>query len=260
MPAVFVAHGSPMLAVEEDDFTRSLRRATAALRPGTIVIVSAHWEAPAPVRVGTSDQPSLIYDFGGFPDELYRVAYPCPGNPGVAREVLQLLRSTGIAAEEEPARGLDHGAWVPLRHAFPEATVPVVEVSLPRPRNPSELLAIGRALAPLRDRGVLLVGSGGIVHNLRRVRFEDKNASVDPWARSFDGWVRARLGEGDVQALVDYRKRAPEAAASVPTPEHFDPLFVVLGAMERGEGIRDVYEGFHYGNLSMRSFASSPKA
>jgi len=255
MPAVFISHGSPMVAVENDDYTRSLRRMAESLpAPTTIVVVSAHWEAAAPVRVGSSPRPPLIYDFGGFPTELYDLKYPAPGNPGTAQEIVRLLTATGIRAVEDPDRGLDHGAWVPLLHAYPGANVPVVEVTLPVPRKPAELLAMGKALAPLRDWGVLLVGSGGIVHNLRRVRFSDKNAPIEPWARSFDTWIRERLEAGDVDAIADYRQQGPEAAASVPTTEHFDPLFVVLGAMGRGERVQDVFEGFHYGNLSMRTF------
>lgn len=254
MPAVFISHGSPMVAVEKDDYTRALRTLGEGLpAPTTILVVSAHWEASAPVRVGSSARPPLIYDFGGFPGELYGLNYPAPGNPGTAREIVRLLTAAGIRAVEDPDRGLDHGAWVPLLHAYPDANVPVVEVTLPVPRKPAELLAMGKALAPLRDGGVLLVGSGGIVHNLRRVRFGDKAAPIESWARSFDTWIRERLEEGDVDAIADYRRQGPEAAAAVPTTEHFDPLFVVLGAMGPGERVQDVYEGFHYGSLSMRT-------
>ncbi|HZE97979.1 MAG TPA: class III extradiol ring-cleavage dioxygenase [Planctomycetota bacterium] len=256
LPAVLISHGSPMVAVEKDDYTQALRRTGESLpRPTTLVVVSAHWESAAPVRVGTSARPSLIYDFGGFPPELYDLKYPAPGNPGTAKDIVRRLVAAGIPAVEDPQRGLDHGAWVPLLQAYPDADVPVVEVTLPVPRTPAELLAIGKALAPLRDEGVLLVGSGGIVHNLRRVVFSDKNAPIESWARSFDDWIRARLEEKDVDAIVNYRSQAPEAAASVPTTEHFDPLFVVLGAVGPDFKIRDLYEGFHYGNLSLRTFA-----
>jgi 4,5-DOPA dioxygenase extradiol len=258
MPAVFISHGSPMVAVERDGYTEALRRMGESLpAPKAIVVISAHWESRAPVRVGTSERPPLIYDFGGFPPELYTLKYPAPGYPGIAKDIVQRLNQAGIAAVEDAARGLDHGAWVPLRHAYPEATVPVVEVTLPMPRTPQDLLAIGRALAPLQDQGVLIVGSGGVVHNLRRVVFSNKAAPVEAWAKSFDDWVRGRLEEQDVESLVDYRKRAPEAAASVPTTEHFDPLFVVLGAAGKAFRVEDVFEGFHHGNLSMRTVTIS---
>jgi 4,5-DOPA dioxygenase extradiol len=256
LPAVFLAHGSPMLAIEQDDFTAVLKRlGTQVPRPRAIVVVSAHWEAPGPVRVTISQQPPLFYDFSGFPEELYHLRYPAPGNPALAGMIGNLLSDASVEAVPDPHRGLDHGAWVPLKHAFPSADIPVVEVSLPTPRTPAEVIRIGKALAPLRDRGILLIGSGGIVHNLRRVRMGDKQAPVDAWAKSFDDWVQERLKSLDLESLADYRRQAPEAALSVPTSEHFDPLFFVLGAAGPGDRVSDLYEGFHYGNLSMRSFA-----
>lgn len=250
-----------MVAVERDAYTDALRRMGEDLpRPRAIGVVSAHWESPLPVRVGTSARPETIHDFGGFPDELYDLDYPCSGEPLLGQEVLSLLSAAGVRATPDERRGLDHGAWVPLRHAYPGAEIPVLEVTLPSPRSPSDLIRLGQALAPLRERGVLLVGSGGIVHNLRRVRFGDKAAPVEPWARVFDSWVRERLEEGTIASLAEYRSRAPEATTAVPTTEHFDPLFVVLGAVGDGFRVRDLYEGFQYGNLSMRTFAVSGPA
>ena len=256
MPVVFISHGSPMVAVEKDAYTAALRRMGETLPlPQAIVVVSAHWETSAPVRVTLAEKPETIHDFGGFPDDLYQLRYPSAGHPTLAKEILSLLNAGGIKAVGDEQRGLDHGAWVPLRHAYPGAEIPVLEVTLPMPRSPSTLLPIGQALAPLRKQGVLLIGSGGVVHNLRRVRFADKNAPVEPWAKSFDDWVRGRLESGDVASLVDYQGQAPGSSEAVPTTEHFDPLFVVLGAAGKGAAIQDLYEGFHYGNLSMRSFA-----
>jgi 4,5-DOPA dioxygenase extradiol len=256
LPVVYISHGSPMVAVEKDDYTRALGRMGESLPlPRAIVVVSAHWEAPAPVRVGLAAMPETIHDFGGFPEELYRLRYPCPGEPKLAAEIQALLAEAGIVSVGDERRGLDHGAWVPLLHAYPGAEIPVLEVTLPQPRSPAALLALGQALGPLRKQGVLLIGSGGIVHNLRRVHFGDKNAPVDPWAKAFDDWVRSRLESGDVASIADYQAQAPESGRSVPTTEHFDPLFVVLGAAGKGGRIVDLYEGFHYGNLSMRTFA-----
>src|SRR5262245_2749910 len=178
LPAAFLSHGSPMLAVEEDDFTAMLRRWGGSLRPRAIAVVSAHWEASGPVRVTGAERPALIYDFSGFPPELYDLRYPSPGDPAVAADIVKRLESSGVTATIDPRRGLDHGAWVPIRHAFPAATLPVLEISLPVQRTPELVAQVGKALAPLREDGVLLVGSGGIVHNLRRVHLDDKQAPV----------------------------------------------------------------------------------
>jgi 4,5-DOPA dioxygenase extradiol len=257
-PAAFLAHGSPMVAVEQDEFTQALRDFGGSLpRPKAIVVVSAHWEAPGSVRVTSSERPPLIYDFSGFPEELYEVRYPSPGDPALAASLVERLSAAGISAVPDERRGIDHGAWVPIRHAFPAADLPLLEVSLPLPRTPRDLAAVGKALAPLRDQGVLLVGSGGIVHNLRRVRFENKRAPAEHWAKEFDAWVRDRVQALDVDGLSEYSKRAPNAAAAVPTTEHFDPQFFVLGAALPGDRVRMLYEGFHHGTLSMRSYSLS---
>lgn len=245
-----------MIALERDDYTEALRRlGMAAPRPKRVVIVSAHWEARGPVRVTGADRPSLIYDFSGFPPELSNLRYPSPGDPSLASDIVKRLSASGIEASVDPRRGLDHGAWVPMRHAFPEASVPVLEVSLPIPRTPRELVRVGEALGPLRDNGVLLIGSGGVVHNLRRLSWDDKGASPEPWAEAFDRWVGDRVRAIDLAGLEEYRTRAPHAADAVPTTEHFDPIFVVMGASAPGDSCTPIFEGFHYGTLSMRSFA-----
>ena len=256
MPLVFISHGSPVVAIEQDDYTKALRRMGEDLPlPRAITILSAHWEAPAPIRVTGSEQPAQIYDFYGFPEELYRLKYSSPGQPDLAREIVQLLTAAGFAAQLDPTRGLDHGAWVPMILAYPDAKVPVIELTLPVPRSASELLKIGQTLAPLRERGVLLVGSGGVVHNLQRMHWGDKRASVDPWAHQFDKWVRSRLDKLDIQGLADYEATAPGSKLAVPTTEHFDPIFLVLGAASERDRVTDIYEGMDYGNLSMRTFA-----
>jgi 4,5-DOPA dioxygenase extradiol len=254
-PALFVSHGSPLVALDRDEYDRALARfAEGHPPPAAIVAVSAHWETRAPVRVSSSERPPTIHDFGGFPEELYRLAYPAPGAPELAREIVASLEEALVPATLDPARGLDHGAWVPLRFLYPDAGVPVVQVSLPRPRTAEAVFQIGRALAPLRDRGVLLFGSGGIVHNLGLVKFDDKHAPVDEWARAFDRWIAERLERLDTDALLSYEE-APHARLAVPTTEHLDPLFAVLGGARPDEGVSLVFEGFHHGNLSMRSFA-----
>jgi 4,5-DOPA dioxygenase extradiol len=259
LPALFVSHGAPLEALQsEGAFARDLRRFVEALSPPhAIVIVSAHWETPGEVRVTASDKPPTIYDFGGFPEELYRIGYPCPGEPTLAAEVVALLKAAGIRAAADPRRGLDHGAWVPLLLAFPRAHVPVVQVSLPRRAFPQGLAAQGAALSALRDRGVLLIGSGGAVHNLARADLREGDAEAEDWARTFDDWLARRLAARDFAAILDYRTRGPQARLAAPTPEHFDPLLLILGAARPGERVTTVHEGFRYGSLSMRSFAIS---
>ena len=242
LPALFVSHGAPTTALQtEGGFARALRAfAGRTPRPRAIAMVSAHWETQEP-RVTGSAAPALIYDFGGFADELYAVRYPCPGAPEIARRIVQLLPG----AQLDPRRGLDHGAWTPLRLMYPAADVPVVQVSLA-----GDPRALGRALAPLRDEGVLLIGSGGAVHNLRRVNLSSEDAEVEPWAREFDDWLAKA-----VDTLTVDLSKAPGARLAVPTPEHFEPLLVVLAAAQPGERAVPVYQGFQYGTLSMRSFA-----
>ena len=242
LPALFVSHGAPTTALQtKGSFARALRAfAEGTPRPRAIVMVSAHWETLAP-RVTSSAAPPLIYDFGGFADELYSVRYPCPGDPALAQRIAQLLPGAVLDA----ARGLDHGAWTPLRLMFPAADIPVLQVSLA-----GDPRALGRALAPLRDEGVLLIGSGGAVHNLRRVDLSAEDAPVQAWAREFDEWLAKA-----VDALAVDLSVAPGARLAVPSPEHFDPLLFVLATAQPGERAVTVFEGFQYGTLSMRSFA-----
>ncbi|MFN7131433.1 MAG: dioxygenase [Myxococcales bacterium] len=253
LPALFVSHGSPMVALATDDYAAALRRFGAAQVPSAILVVSAHWETHA-VRVTGAAWPETLHDFGGFAEALYRLSYPAPGAPELAQDVATRLAGAGFAAEVDASRGLDHGAWIPLRLAFPDARIPVVQVSLPLARDPAVLARMGAALAPLRDRGVLLVGSGGVVHNLRRVNFRDAHAAVEPWAQSFDRWIGERVSALDAPALARWPD-APHARDAVPSSEHFDPLLVVLGSASDGERVEHVYEGFRHGTLSMRCFA-----
>ena len=247
MPALFVSHGAPTTALEQDGaFARSLRAFAARIpRPRAVAIVSAHWQDRG-VQVGSSARPPLLYDFGGFADALYQVKYPCPGAPELARRIAALVPG----AKLNETRGLDHGAWTPLVLMLPAADIPVVQISLPYGASREQLLALGHALSPLRDEGVLLLGSGGAVHNLRRVDLSSEDAPVAPWAKEFDEWLRTALDALDVDLA-----QAPNGRMAQPTPEHFDPVYVVLGAARPGERAVTVFEGFQYGTLSMRSFA-----
>jgi 4,5-DOPA dioxygenase extradiol len=256
MPALFVAHGSPMVAIEDDAYNQSLARLAAELpRPRAVIVVSAHWETSAEVRVTTAAELRTIHDFGGFPDALYRIQYTPPGDPALAARVLAALRERGVDAAGDAKRGLDHGAWVPLRFLYPRADVPVVGVSLPMPRSGALLLQIGATLARFRDEGVLVLGSGGLVHNLGRVDFADKYAPAQTWARDFDEWIAAKLAVRDLGGLSEWRANAPNARLAVPSSEHFDPALVIAGAARGKERVATVFAGFHHGTLSMRSFA-----
>jgi 4,5-DOPA dioxygenase extradiol len=255
-PALFVSHGAPTAALDDDDYTHALAAwGDGVGRPRAIVVVSAHSEARGPVRVNAAAQPPLVYDFYGFPDELYALRYPAPGSPVLADDILARLGTASIEAQRDETSGWDHGVWVPLRLAFPAADLPVVSLSLPVPRTPELLLRAGAALAPLREEGVLLVGSGGIVHNLRQLRWSAGEAP-EPWAAAFDDWVGERLEALDVDGLRSYGL-APDAALAVPSSEHFDPLFFVLGSRTPRDRVCAVYAGFRYGTLSLRSFALS---
>lgn len=252
LPSLFLAHGSPMLALEGGAWGEAVSafgRQLPHLR--AILVCSAHWEAPGPFRLSSADIPGVMHDFGGFPEALYALDYPAPGSPGLAAEVAGLLREAGLEAVLDPQRPLDHGAWVPLRYLRPDARVPVVQLSLPRPRTPELLLAAGRALAPLRERGVLILGSGGVVHNLRRLDWQGATGP-EPWAMGFQTWVDGRLAARDTAALAEWRK-APGAGESVPTSEHLDPLFVALGASQTAP--ETLYDGWQLGSLSLKSYA-----
>ena len=254
-PALFVSHGSPMVALDSDGYPKALRafgEGVAAAR--ALVVVSAHWETPGEVRVTAWQQAPLIHDFYGFPEALYRLRYPAPGEPALAADVVERLKVAGLPAVADPERGLDHGAWVPLLHAFPQAKLPVVQVSMPAGAGPAEVARLGEVLRPLRAQGVLLMGSGGIVHNLRRLTFQEKEASVEPWAQAFDGWVAAKLEARDFSGLRQWLD-APNARLAHPRAEHLMPLYFVLGAALPEDRLTPVFEGFHHGTLSMRSFA-----
>ncbi|MCY1034987.1 class III extradiol ring-cleavage dioxygenase [Corallococcus sp. BB11-1] len=254
-PAVFVSHGSPMTALDSDAYPQALKRlgdSVGAVK--ALVVVSAHWETEARVHVTAMAAPPLVYDFYGFPEEMYRLRYPAPGAPELSLDVVARLQAAGVPAVAEASRGLDHGVWVPLRHAFPEARVPVIQVALPAGASPADVARMGEALRPLRADGVLLMGSGGVVHNLRRVNFRSKLASVEPWAAEFDAWVAGKLVARDFIGLQSWMG-APNARVAHPSAEHWLPIYFVLGAALAEDRLTPVFEGFHHGTLSMRSFA-----
>jgi 4,5-DOPA dioxygenase extradiol len=253
-PAVFISHGSPMTAVEKGPYADALAQFGKTVDPRAIVVISAHWEEPG-IGIAAGAHPKLIYDFGGFPRELYELKYDAPGSPTLAVEVAAELKLAGFDAQLDEARGWDHGVWVPLRLMFPEARIPVVEISLPMRWAPQELYKVGQALGGLRAKGVLVMGSGGIVHNLRLMNWRQKDAAVDPWALEFQELVKELIERRDLDTLFDYEKTTPHAARAVPTPEHFAPLFPVVGAAGESGKLVPIFEGIEHGNMSMFSFA-----
>ncbi len=252
MPVVFLSHGAPPLA-DDPLWTRQLCDwATAMPEPASVLMVSAHWEND-PLTVSATETVPLYYDFYGFPQRYYEVRYPAPGAPELAATVARLLAAAGQHVRQDPHRGLDHGAYVPLKEMYPDADVPVLQISMPT-LDPQALFAIGRALAPLRDQGVLIVGSGFSTHNLREMNWHaGPDAHPPGWSEEFDGWLAASLAAGDVDALIDFERKAPAAHLAHPRTEHFAPLFVAVGAsVDQGLDSESTVDGFWFG-LSKRS-------
>jgi len=257
LPALFVSHGAPLFAIETGSTGPALTRWGQGLRerfPGLcgVVILSPHWMAHG-VEVMTGPSPATWHDFGGFPPALYELQYPAPGAPALAQDVLARLHAAGIAAEGNAQRPFDHGAWVPLMHLFPQADVPVVQVALPVGAGPADVYAMGAALRGLRERGVLVVGSGSMTHNLRE--FFGGGHEPAPYVVAFSRWIEAAVERGDLPALLDYRRQAPHAQRAHPTPEHFLPLFFALGAAGEGWQAEYLSREVMYGMLAMDSFA-----
>lgn len=251
-PALFVSHGAPTFALEPGLAGAQLGALGRTLgRPKAVVIVSPHWQTRG-VEIGAAARPDTVHDFGGFPRALYELQYPAPGAPEVALRAQQVLGDAGIRASLDEHHGLDHGAWVPLMHLFPEADVPVVQVSMPRDLDAAGAVALGRALAPLAGEGVLVVGSGSLTHNLYEWR-----AGADgeaPYAREFTQWVRQAVLAGDRDALAATLERAPHARRAHPTEEHFLPLLVALGAARDLLPATVLDGGIRHGVLAMESY------
>ena len=225
MPVIFAAHGAPVLLDDAQWMGELAAWAAAMPKPESILMVSAHWEE-RPAALGATKTVPLVYDFYGFPERYYRTRYASPGAPALAGRVRELLSSRGIAHTDEPERGLDHGAYVPLVAMYPNADVPVLQLSMPR-LDSQELFELGRALAPLREEGVLLFGSGFLTHNMR---YAFRPGTPD-WAKEFDAWAGDALARFDVDALLDFERRAPAAATALPTWEHYAPVLVAAGAV-----------------------------
>ncbi|MBK5304861.1 MULTISPECIES: DODA-type extradiol aromatic ring-opening family dioxygenase [Gammaproteobacteria] len=247
-PSLYISHGSPMLALEPGASGPALTRLAAALpKPKAIVMVSAHWES-SELLVSGNPQPETWHDFGGFPQALFEVQYPAPGNPQLAAEVVELLKADGLPARVDSQRPFDHGVWVPLSLMYPQADIPVVQVSLPTRGGPALQTRVGHALASLREHGVLLIGSGSITHNLRELDWHAGPESVEPWAKAFRDWMIEKLEANDEAALHDYRQQAPNAVRNHPSDEHLLPLYFARAA---GGEFSIAHQGFTMGALGM---------
>jgi 4,5-DOPA dioxygenase extradiol len=247
LPTLFVGHGSPMNAIEENEFSRVWVQVGQSLpRPQAILCISAHWET-AGTQAAAMEEPRTIYDFYGFPRELYAVRYSAPGSPALASLVQQIVESTAV--QPDLTWGLDHGAWSVLRRMFPAADIPVVQLSLDYTKSPQEHYALGKELRALRRRGVLIVSSGNMVHNLRLVQWQD--AAFD-WALEFDELLRKRILAGDHSAIVQYSQFGRLATLSIPTAEHFLPLLYTLATQEEGEPVSFFADKVTLGSISMR--------
>ena len=250
--SLFISHGSPMHALQPGPAGEAWKALARRLpRPRAILIASAHWETQLPMLTG-SDKPDTIHDFYNFPEPLYRLRYPAPGAPDVAKRAQGLLKDAGFSAAIDGCRGLDHGAWSPLLHMYPQADIPVAQISVQPELGPQHHVNLGQAVRALADEGVLIIGSGHMTHNLRD--WSRGQGAPAPYAREFQAWVLDKLKEKDVQSLVDYRSRSPHGVRAHPTDEHFLPLFFALGAAAGKAKPERVYDAIDSGVLAMDAY------
>jgi len=256
LPTIFISHGAPTLPLEQGVPAREFLVELGTRFPeiAAVLCISAHWNTPRP-SVNTVLRPSTIHDFSGFPGELYRISYPARGEPELARRVAMLVKAAGIACDTDTGRGLDHGAWVPLMLMYPDARIPVVQLSVQGHLDPARHLALGEAIAPLREEGVLVIGSGGAVHPLGDPSVElGEGAPTGDWAIAFNDWLNRAVADGDRAALIRYRELAPSAVHAQPYPDHFMPLLVALGAAGPDAKGRSIHQSWYWGNLGMGAY------
>jgi 4,5-DOPA dioxygenase extradiol len=254
LPSLFISHGSPMLALEDAPTTLFLRGLSSQFpKPSTIVVASAHWETDAPMVTGAM-HPETIHDFQGFPKELYALRYPASGDPALAERVQALLAKAGFKAGIDPKRGLDHGVWNPLLLMYPTADIQVIELSVQPQRNAEWHYRIGQELAPLREENILVIGTGNLTHNLREA-FRGHHSQTPAWVSEFSEWVADKVKTGDVESLLNWQELAPHAQRNHPTPEHFLPFFVALGAAGTSLQAMHLHEDTAMGVLAMDAYA-----
>ncbi|RNB89597.1 dioxygenase [Brevibacillus fluminis] len=253
VPSLFLAHGSPMLAIEDTGYSQFLENLGQQIKPKAIVIFTAHWETDVLTISFSNDAYDTIYDFGGFPDELYQIKYPAKGSEPVAEMVEAKFKQAGIAVRRDTARGLDHGSWTLLYRMYPNADIPVVQISVNPYLAVGEQIKIGEALQGLGKEDIMIIGSGVTVHNLRMLKFGQQHP--DAWATEFDDWLISHIQNHDVDSLADYENQAPHARMAVPRAEHFVPLFIAMGSGNPDTKAQIIHRSYDYGTLSYLSFA-----
>lgn len=253
-PVWFIGHGNPMNALFDNAFTKNLAAMGKSLpeRPNAILVISAHWLTKNGTFVSVSDKPETIYDFYGFPDALYKIQYPAPGAPGYAQEVTKIITSTNVQLNDE--WGLDHGAWTVLKHSFPHADIPVFQLSIDYSKPAAYHFKLASELQSLRKKGVLIIGSGNIVHNLHRADFKDIQASPYDWALEFDQISKKKILSREFPDLIEYEKLGQAALLSIPTPDHYFPMIYSLGVIHDQDEIKFTYEEIQNASVSMRCF------
>lgn len=251
LPSLFIAHGAPLLAIENNDYTKFLNDLGHNFpRPKAIILFSAHWESGIQ-QVSRVEEYNTIYDFGGFDPSLFTIKYPARGDATVTKEIEEQFTKNGISYQNDTTRGLDHGAWVVLRLLYPNADIPVISMSVNPNLSPEEQYKIGKSLSELREKDILIIASGGTVHNLRALKWAD-NGVVDSWALEFENWLLKNLENWDLEALFNYETLAPNAQYAVPPygNEHFIPIFYAMGAADNNKKATLLHRSFRYGNLS----------
>jgi 4,5-DOPA dioxygenase extradiol len=255
LPSLFLSHGAPTLPLTDTPARAFLSQIGDTLeRPKAILVISAHWETAVPT-VNAVESNETIHDFGGFPRALYDLRYPAPGSPTFAARIAELLRASGFNCNIDKRRGLDHGAWVPLLLMYPRADIPILQLSVQPHLGPEHHLRVGHALAPLRDDGVLIIGSGSFTHDLSEFRGHNPNDAAPDWVNSFADWFDAALSKGETDALIDYRRRAPFATKNHPTEEHLLPLYAALGAAGDNAHAERLHASSTYSVLRMDVYA-----
>jgi 4,5-DOPA dioxygenase extradiol len=252
VPSLFLAHGSPMLAIEDNDYTQFLAKLGETIRPKAIVIFTAHWETENPTVSFRDDVYETIYDFGGFPPELYAVKYPAKGSTEIASVVAKRLENQSFVVKKDASRGLDHGSWTLLYRMYPQADIPVVQVSVNPYLSPQEQFKLGEALQGLGKEDILVIGSGVTVHNLRILKWDQ--TTPEPWAIEFDDWLIEKLQNKDLDALFRYEDEAPHARLAVPRAEHFVPFYIAMGSGDPQSQAKVIHRHYEFGNLSYLCF------
>jgi 4,5-DOPA dioxygenase extradiol len=252
IPSLFVCHGSPMLAIEDNAYTRSLRETGERIQPKAIVIFTAHWESQITTISFKDDIYDTIYDFGGFSPELYQIKYPAKGSTAMASLMEERFKTAGIPTKRDETRGLDHGSWVMLSYLYPNADIPVVQISVNPFLSAKEQFEIGQAIRGLGNEGILVIGSGGTSHNLWEIHWGQ--TTPEAWTVEFDDWLIDKIQKRDLESLFNYEELAPNARLAVPRPEHFVPLFIAMGSGDENRQAKLLHRSYDAGTLSLISF------